>query len=259
MLKKNSPVPLYYQIAEYLQEQIAAGSLSSGARIASERELSQQFGVSRMTVRQAINHLQSTGLVEVQQGIGTFVARPKHTYDASHLFGFSEEMGRRGDHLESVVLEQAPVRPPQHVADLLGIAEHSPVVKVTRLRKINGEPVLLETSFLPSALCPGLESADLATRSLYGLLETQYGLSLLYTQQTMEYVPANEFEQEIFGIGPGAAMILLEGVTYGEENLPIECFKAAYRADRCKFHLQSRRSSPGMGKGDDQRISVIVA
>jgi GntR family transcriptional regulator len=258
MLNKNSPVPLYYQIAEYLQEQIVAGNLASGTRLTSERELSEQFGVSRMTVRQAINYLQNMGLVDVQQGVGTFVARPKHTYDAGHLVGFSEETSRRGDRVESIVLEQACVRPPARVAELLRLAAGTMAVKVMRLRKVNDEPVLLETSFLPAALCPGLELADLATHSLYALLESSYGLRLQYTQQTMEYVRANEYEERVFELRAGAAMILLEGVTYGEQDLPVEFFRAVYRADRCKFRLESRRSTSGPGSNDDQRISVIV-
>jgi GntR family transcriptional regulator len=258
MLKKNSPVPLYFQIAEHLQQQIVVGNLASGSRIASERELSEQFGVSRMTVRQAINYLQSTGHVEVQHGVGTFVVRPKHTYDASHLFSFSEEMSQRGDRVESIVLERATVRPPDHVADLLRLAAGGLAVKVTRLRKVNEEPVLLETSFLPAVLCPGLELADLATHSLYALLEANYALRLLYTRQTIECVAANEHEEQIFGLPRGAAMVLLEGVTYGEQDLPIEFFKAVYRADRCKFRLESRRSGPETGRNDDRRFSAIV-
>ena len=122
MLNKNSPVPLYYQIAEHLQEQIGAGNLASGSRLTAERELSEQFGVSRMTVRQALNYLQSLGLIEVRQGVGTFVARPKHTYDAIHLAGFSEEMSRSGDQVESIVLEQLLVQPSARVANLLRLA-----------------------------------------------------------------------------------------------------------------------------------------
>lgn len=259
MLNKNSPIPLYYQIVEQLRDQIAAGSLESGARLASERELSEQYAVSRMTVRQAINYLLSIGLVEVQQGVGTFVARPKHTYDASHLFSFSEEMNQRGDRVESVVLEQTLVYPPARVAEMLRLANTSMAVKVTRVRKVNGEPVLLETSFLPQALCPGLEFTDLATHSLYALLETDYRLRLLYTEQTMEYVPANEYEQRVFALPAGAAMFLLEGVTFGEGDLPVEAFKAVYRADRCKFRLESRRNGLGAAMQDEQRIRIIVS
>lgn len=258
MIDKNSPVPLYYQIAEHLKGQILAGDLASGARLTSERDLSESYGVSRMTVRQALNYLQTTGLVEVRQGIGTFVARPKHTYDAIRLLGFSDEVSRHGGQAESVVLEQALVQPPPRIAHQLRLPTDRPALKIMRLRNLNAEPVLLETSFLPAHLCPGLEAADLATHSLYALLETSYHLRLLYTRQTMECVLANEYEQRLFGLDANAAMFLVEGVTYGEEDAPIEFFKAVYRGDRCKFRLESRRNGLSVLSTDDQRVSVVV-
>ncbi len=259
MLDKDSPVPLYYQIAEHLKEQIVTGHLASGSRLTPERELGEQFGVSRMTVRQALNYLQNTGLIEVRQGVGTFVAQPKHTYDALHLASFSEEMSRHGDFVESTVLMQALVLPPARVAHLLQLAAGALALQITRLRKVRQEPVLMETSFLPAALCPGLESADLAAHSLYALLENDHGLRLLRTQQTMECVLANEYEQQIFSLRAGAAMILLEGVTFGEHDQPLESFKAVYRGDRCKFQLESRRNSANPELDGGQRVSLVVA
>lgn len=259
MIDKNSPIPLYYQIAEQLREQIAAGELASGTRLTAERELSEQLGVSRMTVRQAINYLQRDGLVVVQHGVGAFVAQPKHTYDALHLLGFSEEMSRRGDRVESTVLEQTLVPASTRVASHLALADKALVLKIVRLRKVNQEPVLLETSFLPAALCPGLEAIDLALNSLYSLLETRYGLHLQHTQQTMECVSANEYEQALFGIRPGMAMILLEGVTFGDRDLPVEYFKAVYRGDRCKFQLESWRNPANAEMNGLRRMSVVVA
>lgn len=258
MIDKNSPIPLYYQIAEHLKEQIAIGELASGARLPSERELSDQLDVSRMTVRQAINYLQRDGLIEVRQGVGAFVTQPKQTYDALHLLGFSEEIGRRGDHVESIVLEQTIVEPPARVAQRLALDGCDKTVKVVRLRKVNRESMLLETSYIPAALCPGLESVDLATNSLYKVLESHYGLLLQRAQQTMECAAATEYEQSLFGLRSGAAVLLLEGVAYGEHDLPVEYFKAIYRGDRCKFQLESWRDGE-METGGVQRVSVVVA
>jgi GntR family transcriptional regulator len=266
MLDKNSPIPLYYQIAERLKEQIAAGELTSGARLTSERELSEQLSVSRMTVRQAISYLQDNGLLEVRPGVGAFVAQPKHTYNALSLLGFSEEMNRGGDQVESMVLEQGLVQPPARVATHLLLDAQSLALKITRLRKVNGEPMLLETSYLSAARCPGLELADLSTHSLYALLETRYGLRLLHTRQSLEAVLANEYEQHIFALRAGVAMILVEGVTYGEQETPIESFKAVYRSDRCKFQLESWRNashsesnaSQYLSQHLSQRLSVVV-
>jgi len=259
MLNKVSPVPLYYQIAEHLKEQIVTGNLASGSRLMAERELGDQFGVSRMTVRQALNYLHNTGLIEVRQGVGTFVAQPKHTYDALHLASFSEEMSRHGGLVESTVLVQTLVQPPPRVAQVLRLADGALALKITRLRNVRQEPVLMETSFLPASLCPGLETAELAAQSLYALLETRYGLRLLRTQQTMECVLANEYEQQIFNLRAGVAMILLEGVTFSEHDLPIESFKAVYRGDRCKFRLESRRNGLHPEQDGGQRVSLVVA
>ncbi|HQY91739.1 GntR family transcriptional regulator [Caldilinea sp.] len=258
MIDKNSPVPLYYQIAEQLKEQIATGELASGSRLPSERELSEQTGVSRMTVRQALNYLQRDGLLAVRQGVGAFVAQDKHTYDALHLLGFSEEIGRRGDSVESVVLEQVVVSPPTRVAQQLAVDEHCKTVKIMRVRRVNQEPMLLETSYIPSPLCPGLEAVDLATNSLYAVLESHYGLQLHRARQTMECVAATDYEQSLFDLRSGAAVLLLEGVTYDAHEAPVEYFKAIYRGDRCKFQLESWRNRGATEVNATQRMSVVV-
>lgn len=246
MLNKNSPIPLYYQIAERIKEQVALGELAAGDQLPPERELCDQFGVSRMTVRQAVTYLAKQGLLDVRPGVGTFIAQPKLTYDALHLLGFSEEMARSGAVAESLVLEQSLVVPAARVASKLRLDPNETVVQIVRLRRVNQEPMLLETSMIRAAIVPDLEQVDLAQNSLYELLERRYGLHLQRSHQTVEVVIANEYEQQLFGLRSGAAMILLEGVTYDADEQPIEYFKAIYRGDRCKFELESRRS-PGQG------------
>ena len=246
MLNKNSPIPLYYQIAERIKEQVALGDLAAGDQLPPERELCDQFGVSRMTVRQAVTYLAKQGVLDVRPGVGTFIAQPKLTYDALHLLGFSEEMARSGAVAESLVLEQSLVVPAARVASKLRLDPNETVVQIVRLRRVNQEPMLLETSMIRAAIVPDLEQVDLAQNSLYELLERRYGLRLQRSHQTVEVVIANEYEQQLFGLRSGAAMILLEGATYDADEQPIEYFKAIYRGDRCKFELESRRS-PGQG------------
>src|SRR3712207_709606 len=155
-LNQRSPVPLYFQLAELIKEQIKHGALKPGYRLPAERELAEQAGISRMTVRQAINHLVLEGVLVVKHGAGTFVAEPKLTHEALHLSGFTEEMARRGIAATSRVLEQALVAPAQPVAAALKLEPDDLVVKVVRLRLLADAPVLLEMSMLPSRLCPGL-------------------------------------------------------------------------------------------------------
>jgi GntR family transcriptional regulator len=241
-LDKRSPVPLYYQLVEWLREQIAAGSLLVGHQLPAERELGEQMGISRMTVRQALTYLVNEGALVVKPGIGTFVAEPKLTHDTLNLLGFTEEMMRQGGVVTSTVLEQRVVAAPSRVTELLTLAADEPVVKVVRLRYVDEIPLLLETSFLPARLCPGLETEDLESRSLYTLLETKHGLHLQSASQTLEVTVVNQYEMPLFQVAPHTPMILLEGVSFSGHERPIEYFKAIYRGDRFRFTVESRRS-----------------
>ena len=242
MLNKQSPIPLYYQLAECLKEQIHAQDLAIGAQIPPERDLASRMGVSRMTARQAVAYLVNEGLLEVKPGVGTFVAQPKLTHNALHLLGFSEEMARLGGTVVSTVLEQRIITPLRRIAEQLQIASHEPVVSIVRLRQVDQIPLLLETSYIPALLCPGLESVDLAGSSLYTRLESDYHLTVHRAAQTLEATTVNDYEQQLFHLVPGTAMLLLEGVTYNQQERPFEYFKAVYRGDRFKFMLKSQQN-----------------
>lgn len=260
-VNKRSPIPLYYQLAEQLREQIEAGLLPAGTQLPPERELSEQAGISRMTARQAVAYLVRAGVLEVKPGVGTFVAAPKHTYDALHLLSFTAEIIRQGDKTASQVLEQATTLPPLRVARGLNLDAHQTVVKLVRLRFANQTPLLQETIYIPTALCPDLVEADLQTQSLYSLLETRYELRLERTRQMLEATVANDYEASLFGIAQGSPMLLLEGITYSQHDQPVEYFKAIYRGDRVRFELESRRNgatSPQEETGNQPALVPVI-
>jgi GntR family transcriptional regulator len=257
-IDKSSPLPLYYQLAEWLKEQVQTGALAPGEQLPSERELSEQAGISRMTARQAVAYLVRQGVLEVKPGVGTFVVEPKLMHNPLHLLGFSDEIIRQGGAPSSHVLEQVLATPPAEVAQGLQLTPDAPVVKIARLRLSQGIPLLLETVFLPAALCPGLEAVDLRDQSLYRLLEERYDLYPTRTQQTLEATQTNEYQARLFNIKPGVAMILLEGVTYRESNQPIEYFQALYRGDRFKFALESLQDRLGAGNTSTPRIDIVL-
>lgn len=257
-LQKSSPLPLYYQLAETLQEKIRSGELPPGQQLPSERELSAQYGISRMTVRQALAYLTRNGHLVVRKGLGTFVAEPKFSYDPLHLLGFTEEMMQKGVSASSRVLEQAVVTPPAQVATGLELAPQAQTVKIVRLRFSEATPLLLETVYVPAILCPGLENEDLTSQSLYALMEQKYGLHLSHARQTLEPTVANEYEAELFGIPKGMGMLLLEGITYTNLARPVEYFKAIYRGDRFKFELESQRGTWIMEVPNTPRLSVVM-
>ncbi len=243
--EKASPLPLYYQLAERIQERVRTGEIAPGERLPSERELAEWVDISRMTVRQALAYLVREGVLVVRHGVGTFVAEPKRAYDALHLLGFTEETTRHGETVGTRVLEQSVTEPSRAVAAGLELLPGEPVVKIVRLRAAGDQPILLESSCLPAARCPGLEDADLASNSLYALLEARYGVRLQGARQTIEATIANEYECGLLAIQSGTPLLRVEGVAYVEGDRPVEHFTAAYRADRFKLSLESRRDRDG--------------
>lgn len=257
-LNKQSPIPLYYQLAELLHEQIRQGELRPGDQVPAERVLAERYAISRMTARQAIAYLVREGIIVARHGLGTFVAEPKLTHDALNLLGFTEEIMRQGGSVVSQVIEQAQGAPLARVGNALELGPGQNVTKLVRLRLADQMPLLLETSFVPVALCPGLDQEDFSAQSLYTVLEARYGLHLTRARQWLEATIANDYEAALFGIAPGTAMILLEGVAFDELDRPIEYSKAIYRGDRFKFAFMSERGQLSATSGSAQ-ISVVFA
>lgn len=242
MLDKASPIPLYYQLVETLRDQIRSGELKAGGQLPPERDLSEHYGISRMTVRQALQYLIREEALVAKQGLGTYVAEPKLTYDPLHVLGFTEDMMRRGADATSRVIEQALVEPPASVATQLNLRPKERATKIVRLRLSDGVPMLLETVHVPTKRFIGLGRANLAKQSLYRLMRERYGVHIAGARHTLEAVPANDYESELFGVHAGMPMILLQGVTFDDGDLPVETFKAVYRGDRFQIQLDSRHS-----------------
>jgi GntR family transcriptional regulator len=257
-LDKSIPVPLYYQLAALIREQIQHGELAPGDRILGVHELSKQYSISRMTALQAVRYLVREGLLVARHGHGTFVVQSKLTHDALHLLSFTEEIMRRGGRAASRVLEQTVTHPPLSVAAGLHITASDLVMKIVRLRLSDDIPLLLETIYLPAALRPGLEHVDLTTHSLYTELEERYGMRLTRSQQTVEATIVNDYESQLLGIAPGSAILLLEGATYDEHDRPVEYFKAVYRGDRFKFSYESTRNGATAALPDTQRVGIVL-
>jgi GntR family transcriptional regulator len=230
-----STVPLYIQIAEGLLGRIESGDLSPGERLPSERELSRTLGVNRMTLRSALQLLESQGLLIRRQGDGTYVAEPKIERQAAMLVPFAIGMKRQGFRPGAQVIsfDKQPVD--AAVAKELGLAVSAPVYHVRRLRSINREPVMLESFTVPAQRFPGLEHFDLASRSAYDIFEKEYGIVVVRAQQSLESVTATEYEAELLGIKTGDPLMLERRLALNEHGQPIEYGSDLYRGDRFRF------------------------
>lgn len=229
------PIPLYYQIKTRLLEQIEGGQLKPGDRVPSERELTERFGVSRMTARQALVELETQGYLVRIQGKGTFVAAPKIEQPLVTVTSFTEEMRRRGLQASARVLSAGEVPAGRRVARALGIVESAPVYRLERLRLAGGEPMALEISHLDVACFPGLLLHDVEHRSLYEILRVEYGLRLVRATQSLEAVPADPRQTDTLHVREGTPLMLLERVSRDQHDRPVEITRSYYRGDRYRF------------------------
>jgi GntR family transcriptional regulator len=259
-LDKGHPAPLHRQLAEAIRDRVRSGTLPPGEQLPPERQLAEQAGISRMTARQALAALAREGVLEIRHGVGVFVAPPKLTYDALHLLGFTESTMRLGGAAATRVLAQVLESASERIAGQLDVPAGESVLRVVRLRSVADEPLLLETSWLPAASCPGLVREDLAHRSLYDMLEHRYGHRLAEARQTLEATTADDDEAALLGISPGSPVLLAEGVAITASGLPIEAFAAIYRGDRVRLGIASRREREGVGVGATEReLSLVMA
>jgi GntR family transcriptional regulator len=231
----NPSLPLYIQIAESLIDQIVSGKLSPEERLPSERELSQQLNVSRMTLRAALYELESKGLIVRRTGDGTYIAKPKIERQANKLEPFTQGMRQRGYQTSAklIVFEQRLAE--VSTASQLRIPVSTRVYYFQRLRLINQEPVMLEKCTIPINRCPSFDQYNLEKRSVHEILTTEYGISIHHAEQSLEAVTATDFEAELLQILPGAAVMLEQRLAFDMDGVPVELGNDLYRGDRFRF------------------------
>lgn len=227
--------PRYLQIANSLLGQIASGDLKPGDRLPPERALSVALGVTRMTLRQALGRLEAEGYLDRRQGAGTFVERPKIERQAGRLVPFSRSMARRGYRPGARVLVFRREAASMTIAATLRIPAAAPVYFVRRVRLINREPVMLETFWMPVRRFPRFERFDITRRSVYDIMETEYGVMLRRATQSLEPAVASEQDARLLGVRPGDPLMLEERLSFDDHGVPIEYGKDLYRGDRFRF------------------------
>ncbi|MFS0775332.1 GntR family transcriptional regulator [Neobacillus sp. 3P2-tot-E-2] len=240
MINKNSPVPIYHQLEEYIKQQIENGLLVEEAVIPSEREYAQTFQISRMTVRQAINNLVSEGYLKRQKGRGTFVNKKKVEQELQGMTSFTEDMLSRGMSPSSTLLSFQIIPADIKTAIDLRIEENDYVYKIKRIRLADSAPMALETAYIPVELVPGLTEEN-SNLSLYQYIEEHLSLSISEATQEIEASIASSHDAEPLGINIGDPILLIERISYLQNEVPFELVKSTFRADRYRFvHTMKR-------------------
>ena len=237
------PTPRYAQVEAVLASNIADGTLPPGSQLPTETALIERFGVSRPTVRRAVQNLVSRGLVEILRGKGTFVTRPKITQELTALTGFVEDMQTLGRNPTARVLDKQVVAADKAVAHHLALPAGSLVVRIRRVRLADGDPVSFDETYLPREIGEKVVTNDLEVEPIFSLLEQKYDLPLVEAEYRLEAVSAEPAVAEALGVETGSPLFLIERTSYCAGNRPIDYEKLYYRGDMVRFVTRLARRS----------------
>ena len=208
--------------------------LPVGRAIPSERQLSVMLGVSRPTLRAALDGLVRDGYLVRRQGSGTYVGRPKIAQELT-VTSFSEDMRRRGMVPSSRTLDLRVISAGARLGQLLHVSPSEPIVVVTRLRLADGDTMAIETLHVPQALVPGLTAKDLDRGSFYSLLETRYGIVVASGIQTIEPTVTSEEESAALHVPLHSPAFLFQRTSRSQTGEIVESVRSIYRGDRYKL------------------------
>ncbi|MCA1055665.1 GntR family transcriptional regulator [Rossellomorea aquimaris] len=240
MVNKKSPLPLYYQIEEHIKALIESGELKPGDVLPSERELAESFTISRMTVRQAITNLVNKNLLYRKKGSGTYVSHKKFEQSLHGLTSFSEDMRSRGLDPGNKLIHFELSSPTEELIDHFTLEEDDLVYKIKRIRLANGEPMAIETSYIPVKLLPGLSQKVLSS-SLYRYAEEENGIKLGHATQSLEASAATEEDAKHLQLDAGDPVLFIQRETFLEDGAPFELVKSTYRGDKYKYKMNIER------------------
>jgi len=218
--------PVYQVIAGDITDQIKQGTLQPGERLDSELRLAERYGVSRMTLRQALGELESHGLLVRRHGSGTFVSESRPRHHLSPLGAFHEDVGVDEGEIETRLLVQDVVAPVGEVLSELRLAGGQKAAHVVRLRLVKGKPVALQESWIPYIAAPSLARDGLVEGSLYRTLKERAGIEVLSAEQTVLAAVVDAEAADLLKIARGSPVMKIHRVSRASGGSPIEVGQA---------------------------------
>jgi GntR family transcriptional regulator len=212
-----------------------------GGALPSERQLSADLGVSRLTVRAALDELVREGYLVRRRGSGTFVREPKIAQELT-MTSFSEDMRRRGMAPGSRTLALTTTMAGAYLGRCLHVSPSERVVVAKRLRLADGESMAIETLHVPEPLVPGLTAKDLEQGSFYELLAGRYGITIVGGTQTIEPTVTNEEESSALGVPLHSPAFQFERTTRSDKGEIVEFVRSIYRGDRYRLVSELSRN-----------------
>jgi GntR family transcriptional regulator len=232
----HNPLPLYYQVYADLKRLIRSGVLRPGDLIPPELTLCDLYNVGRQTIRSAILRLVDEGWLERHRGIGTYVLAPSN--NAQRFFldrSFSQQVEEMGKRPHSIVLKQSSGIIDETAPEPLQSQRGAPCLYLNRLRLGDDEPLGIQYATIITEHCPGLETFDFNTQSLYAILSREYHLIIARITHTFSAASASPHQAELLQTMPGTPLLLVKTTAFLENGEPIEHTLSYYRSDRFEF------------------------
>ena len=250
-----SGIPKYQSISNDLRRRISDGEIAPGERLAAQHALAQEYGVTVMTLRQALADLEVEGLVHAVKGKGTFVSEPPSVrYDLDHLWSFTQEMTEQGVEVTTEVLavrSDPDATEADRARRALGLDGDAAVIEVVRRRSISGKPVVLQRSFLAAGTWSKIASVDLTTTSLYDVLSNACGLVLDRASETLRAVALDADDAGTLDVVAGLPSLESVRVSITRDGTPFLYDRALLSGTATE--IRAERSAGGMRVGYQAR------
>lgn len=237
----ESGKPRHEQISDWIRERIFTGEFAPNHQLSSENQICDQFGVSRITVRRALQTLESEGLIYRRQGLGAFVSDKRVPQGMVRLTSFVEDMAHAGLEAQSLIVAHMQVSCPESVAIQLNLEPGKKVSMLERLRLGDGEPIAFDRTWLPVFYGQLLEGFDLTNDTIYRILEEEFEIEVLRGHYRLDAVNADRFLSEHLKVQEGKALFLIERTSMTTRNKPVYFQRRYYRTDRVSYELELAR------------------
>ncbi|MDO5695294.1 MAG: GntR family transcriptional regulator [Eubacteriales bacterium] len=235
---------LHSKIYDNLLQRILEGEFSEGNKLPPEKEIQNYYGVSRITVRRAIQDLQDDGYVIKLSGIGTIIKSNKVVFDMQKLDSFSNETKRRGIHSTSHLISFDKIVPKQKIRSALNLLKNEKVYRIERLRKINQRPIGVQVSYIVDKFGIYLKTEDFLdeTASLYDILRS-FDIHLQSAEESIEAIMPDQYYRQLLGIDEMQPVFYREQTTFDKYERTIEYVEMYYRSDEYKYKLKLQVSN----------------
>jgi len=246
----NARLPRYHRIAEALRERIRAAEWAAGAPLPNQRRLAREFGVTLMTLRQALELLERDDLITRRHGLGTFVAAPSIDYDILQWRRLAGDLSAQGESVATRVLDARPAVADRRVSAALGVAARARVVMVERLRLVGGHPMSLQRSFLPARLGEEVLTSDLAATPLSQVLEFKLGVVIARAREAVSAVRLGGREARALGCPGGAPAFESERVSFDAAGQPVVFDRVFIPGDRFRITRELHYDAASLGANE---------